>query len=207
MIRSFTVVPTNLAEWDRFFRATEVIPTAGTVDTDSIAPLAVTATKIADDAVITRTIASNAVGNAELRDSTAASVIGRAGAAGDPEDIASTTDGQLLVRRAGALGFGTLVDADIPATLARDSEVTSAISTHAGEADPHAVYRLESVNVPWSEVSSKPAFTGLIYSGTGTPEGAITAGVGSTFHRTDGGAGTSFYVKESGTGNTGWVAK
>jgi len=46
-----------------------------------------------------------------------------------------------------------------------------------------------------------------IYSGSGSPEGAVTAAVGSTYHRTDGGSGTSFYVKESGTGNTGWVAK
>lgn len=46
-----------------------------------------------------------------------------------------------------------------------------------------------------------------IYSGAGTPEGAIAAEIGSTYHRNDGGAGTSFYVKESGSGNTGWVAK
>ncbi|HEX7114961.1 MAG TPA: hypothetical protein VF193_07500 [Steroidobacter sp.] len=46
-----------------------------------------------------------------------------------------------------------------------------------------------------------------IYSGAGTPEGAVTAPVGSLFLRSDGGAGTSMYVKESGTGNTGWVAK
>jgi len=46
-----------------------------------------------------------------------------------------------------------------------------------------------------------------IFTGTGSPEGAITASVGSTFHRTNGGAATSYYVKEAGTGNTGWVAK
>jgi len=46
-----------------------------------------------------------------------------------------------------------------------------------------------------------------IFTGTGSPEGAVTASVGSTFHRTDGGASTTLYVKESGTGNTGWVAK
>ncbi|CUS06482.1 hypothetical protein FDJ62_gp21 [Acinetobacter phage Loki] len=45
------------------------------------------------------------------------------------------------------------------------------------------------------------------FSGTGSPEGAVTAGIGSIYSRTDGGAATSFYVKESGTGNTGWVAK
>lgn len=46
-----------------------------------------------------------------------------------------------------------------------------------------------------------------IYTGVGTPEGAVTAPVGSMFLRSDGGAGTSFYIKESGSGNTGWVAK
>lgn len=45
------------------------------------------------------------------------------------------------------------------------------------------------------------------YTGSGSPEGALTAAVGSTYRRSDGGAGTSFYVKESGAGNTGWVAK
>jgi len=46
-----------------------------------------------------------------------------------------------------------------------------------------------------------------IFSGTGTPEAAVTAPIGSLYLRTDGGAGTTLYVKESGTGNTGWVAK
>jgi len=52
--------------------------------------------------------------------------------------------------------------------------------------------------------NSAPAF---VFSGTGTPEGAVTAVIGSLYLRTDGGAGTSHYVKESGSGNTGWVAK
>lgn len=46
-----------------------------------------------------------------------------------------------------------------------------------------------------------------IFSGTGSPEAAVTAPVGSLFLRTDGGAGSTLYVKESGTGNTGWAAK
>lgn len=43
------------------------------------------------------------------------------------------------------------------------------------------------------------------WSGTGSPEGAVTAGVGATFKRRDGGVGTSAYVKESNTGSTGWA--
>jgi hypothetical protein len=46
-----------------------------------------------------------------------------------------------------------------------------------------------------------------VYSGTGSPESAVTASVGSIFLRTDGGAATTLYVKESGSGNTGWIAK
>lgn len=48
---------------------------------------------------------------------------------------------------------------------------------------------------------------GGIYSGTGSPEGALAERVGAHYFRRDGGGGTTFYVKESGTGNTGWVAK
>lgn len=46
-----------------------------------------------------------------------------------------------------------------------------------------------------------------LYTGAGTPEGAVTARVGSLYLRSDGGTGTTLYVKQSGTGNTGWVAK
>jgi hypothetical protein len=42
-------------------------------------------------------------------------------------------------------GSGTVPDAQIPAAIARDAEVTSAIATHAGEADPHSGYLLESL--------------------------------------------------------------
>jgi hypothetical protein len=48
--------------------------------------------------------------------------------------------------------------------------------------------------------------TNGLYSGTGTPEGAVTAGIGSLYLRRDGSTGTVLYVKSSGTGNTGWVA-
>lgn len=54
-------------------------------------------------------IANNVVGDAQLRDSAALSVIGRAAnSAGDPADIAAGTDGHVLRRSGTALGFGTL---------------------------------------------------------------------------------------------------
>ena len=49
--------------------------------------------------------------------------------------------------------------------------------------------------------------TAGIYSGIGSPEGAVTANVGSLYMRTDGGASTTLYVKESGSSSTGWIAK
>ena len=39
---------------------------------------------------------------------------------------------------------GTASDAQVPAAVARDSEVTSEIATHAGAADPHTGYQRES---------------------------------------------------------------
>ena len=40
--------------------------------------------------------------------------------------------------------FRALVDADIPSAIARDAEVTSAVSTHEAAGDPHTGYALES---------------------------------------------------------------
>ncbi|MGH8656171.1 MAG: hypothetical protein ACREYE_30090, partial [Gammaproteobacteria bacterium] len=39
--------------------------------------------------------------------------------------------------------FRSLVDADIPAAIARDSEVSAAITAHEGAADPHTGYQKE----------------------------------------------------------------
>ena len=73
--------------------------------------------------------AAGSVSNEQLRDSEAVSVIGRsANSVGAPADIEASANDQFLVRRANVLGFGGLVDADIPATLARDTEVTAAIT-------------------------------------------------------------------------------
>jgi len=49
---------------------------------------------------------------------------------------------------------------------------------------------------------------GLIFSGAGGPNGAVTASPGAIYLNTSGGAGTTLYVKESGVNtNTGWVGK
>jgi hypothetical protein len=120
------------AWWERLFRAMQVSP-----DNDSV-----TTEKIADEAVT----------NAKFRDSAGYSVIGRtASSAGSPADIAAGTERHVLVRRAGGLIFDAIQDADIPATIARDSEVSSAqaaaeataaaaLAAHVVAADPHPTY-------------------------------------------------------------------
>ena len=63
--------------------------------------------------VATAGIADNAVTDTKLRDSAATSVIGRsAGSSGDPADIAAGTNGNILRRAAGIIGFGTIDLAD-----------------------------------------------------------------------------------------------
>lgn len=44
------------------------------------------------------------------------------------------------------------------------------------------------------------------FTGTGSPESAVTAGVGSQFYRTDNSGGDGIYFKKTGSGNTGWLA-
>lgn len=141
-------------------------------------------------------------------------------------------DNKFHVKRSGQLVFDSIQLTDVPAGVATDAEVTTAanaakaaaeataaaaLAAHEAAPDPHqqyltqtegdARYRELTDAVTYAEITGKPAALALIFSGTGSPEGAVTAGVGSTYHRTDGGAGTSFYVKESGAGNTGWIGK
>lgn len=81
------------------------------------------------------------VTDVKLRESQATSVIGRSpSSAGSPADIQATVDGQFLRRAAGTLAFGAIVDSDIPSNIARDTEVTDAITAHEGALDPHPVY-------------------------------------------------------------------
>ena len=48
--------------------------------------------------------------------------------------------------------------------------------------------------------------TATIFSGSDSPEGAVTATVGSLYLRTNGGNGTTIYCKTSGSSSTGWRA-
>lgn len=187
--KMFRSIPQNVVDWGRFFKEVEISTDPGTVTDESFA------------------------------NRSGLSVIGRsASTTGKPADINASANGQFLGRRSDVVGFFGINDGDLPSSIARDSEVTSgdaavtsafqaADAAHVAASDPHTQYRKESDNVPYAEVSGKPAALALLYTGTGSPESVITAGVGALYLRTDGGAGTCLYVKESGTGNTGWVAK
>lgn len=110
----FREVPRNASEWERYLR--QVNLAAGDVGD----------TQLAD----------NAVTNAKLRDSVGTSVIGQAtGSTGNPADIIATADDQLLMRRSDTLVWTTLTDSDIPASIARDSEVTTAVAAEAAARD------------------------------------------------------------------------
>lgn len=216
-IKSFKAVPKDPAEWDRFFRETPVTPSLDSVDGSIIKDGAVSEPKLADDAVSTRTIADNAVNDQRLRDSNGCSFIGRSvNSTGDPADII-IAEGQFAGRRSNVLGSYALIDSDIPASIARDAEVTAAITAHEGASDPHpgyltqtegdARYRELTDAVTYSELTGKPAALALLFSGTGDPNGVVVATRGALFLRTDGGAGTCLYVKESDTTSSDWVAK
>lgn len=77
---------------------------AATVGTTELVDLNVTTGKLANDSVT----------DTKLRNSAATSVIGRsAGTTGDPADIASTTNGDVLRQAAGVLGFGAIPESSV----------------------------------------------------------------------------------------------
>ncbi|WP_336078571.1 pyocin knob domain-containing protein [Paenibacillus sp. 203] len=67
---------------------------------------------------------------------------------------------------------------------------------------------IEEGNIGWQggDLNSLKASSANLFSGNGSPEGAVSAPVGSLYRRLDGYAGETLYIKESGTGNTGWRA-
>jgi hypothetical protein len=156
MLVSFRQIPRDLADWDRFFRQVPVTPDPNSVGDTQIQTGAVTSDKIAPENVDTAAVADGAITDSKLRDSAACSVIGRANnSSGTPADISLSVDDQFLVRRAGTITSGAILDSDIPATLARDTEVSAgdaasvataaaALASHVAATDPHTGYQLES---------------------------------------------------------------
>lgn len=140
-LRGFRVLPESVADWDRFFRDVPVAPDPASVGQTELKVNAVATANIQDLAVNTLKLAADAVTDAKLRNSSALSVIGRASNTnGDPADILASATNTFLSRRGTALVFDPLLDSDIPGTIARDTEVTAAITAHEGAADPHPTY-------------------------------------------------------------------
>lgn len=97
--------------------------------------------QLPDESVSTSEIAPKAVTDSRLRDSQSCSVIGRSlNSAGSPTDIQAATNGHYLRRSGDVLSFGAIADSDIPASIARDTEVTAAVSAHEAAGDPHTQY-------------------------------------------------------------------
>lgn len=120
------------------------VNTTAVVDPDFIdtATIDVVPDTVATPDTVAWNVIDDSISNAKLRNSAATSVIGRsAGTTGDPADIAASLDGQVLRRASGTLGFGAvdladadavtglLPDANIAATLTRDSEWPGATAT------------------------------------------------------------------------------
>lgn len=129
-ISGFRVIPTNTAEWDRFFRGVPVIPDPASVGPDQLQANAVMTVNLQDDSVTTPKLDDAAVTNGKLALMPAVSVKSRASATdGSPGDTVAAADNTFLARRAGQLVFDPLVDADIPGSIARDTEVIAAIAS------------------------------------------------------------------------------
>jgi hypothetical protein len=83
----------------------------------------------------TMDIDANVVGNTELRDSSALSVIGRSvNSVGDPADIVASVDGDVLRRSGATIGFGSIPESSVTnlvSDLAGKVPTTRTITTNA----------------------------------------------------------------------------
>lgn len=143
----------NKATLDRWCRATPISPSHNSVGSEELK--------------------SGSVLNEKLRDSAGNSVIGRSGSvSGDPADI-PLGEGQFLGTRGGVTGGFGLLDADIPGSIARDSEVAAAIDEHEAAVDPHPQYALQTLLANYAVLETTGTYTGA-YTGTTTdPEPVI----------------------------------
>lgn len=104
------------------------------------------------------TIPNNAVTFARMQDIAGVSIVGKPDAGvGDPTVITSTSDNQLLVRRAGVLVWATLVAADLPAHA---SSHQNGGSDEVGTATPTANA------IPKAQSGNTQLATGWLGSGT-----------------------------------------
>jgi hypothetical protein len=122
----------------------------------------------------------------ELPPSAGTSVLGRASASpGAPADIVAGSDGTFLKRAGSTLAFSQIADGDIPAGIARDAEVATAITTavdsaitaHEAAGDPHPGYTTAaelSGAISTHSVAADPHSVYPLAAGTETISGAWT---------------------------------
>jgi len=155
--------PKDSAEWARWARQVAVEPDDGTVGTQKIQDQAVT--------------------NAKLRFSAGASVVGRSASSGGALADIVASNGEVLIGRSGGLVFDFIADADLPTSIARDSEVSAgnaatlaaanvvsagALAAHVADPDPHPQYLTAAEgNAAYAALESTGTYTGA-YTGTAT---------------------------------------
>lgn len=159
------------------------------VATSMIDDLAVTAIKLAADAVETAKIANlavtlgkianDAVDNTKIRNSGALSVIGRSvNSTGDPADISATVDGQVLRRSGTGLGFGEVATAgiaDLAVTLGKLA-ADSVDDTKAGNRVPQFIRRKGGDASSWLVYGTTNYTPTTVRMQAGVFEVTITAG-------------------------------
>lgn len=99
--------------------------------------------------------------------------------------MAGVSDGQFLKRSGATVVGAALVDADIPATIARDSEVSGAVSAHAAAGDPHTGYQLESEKAQASGYASLDGSTKVPIAQLPTGTSSSTVCIGNDSRLSD----------------------
>lgn len=151
ILRFGRAIPTSLREWERVFERLNLVIqedaggttiTADVLNAGNVSPNdAAFVTLAANDSLSMERVLTPASGELTLTDNGAGNTVELGlDDVGTPGSYAKVTvDAKGRVTAGGALG-----DADIPATIARDSEVTSAIATHEAAGDPHPVYMTQA---------------------------------------------------------------
>lgn len=202
-LRAPQVFPQDQRSWDQWARSVPIKP-----DPNS---------------VTTVTVEDKAITDEKLRDSPPTSVIGRTtNTPGTPGNIVAGADDRFLVRRSGTLAFGTIGDSDIPASIARDTEVSAgdaAVTSAFQAADTALEASILALSDPFpqyltqAEGDARYAQLSTVLSGSATydpPSLADGAGTTTTVTVTGAALGgfarASFSLDLQGITLTAWVS-
>ena len=113
--------------------------------------------------------------------------------------ITAAASGEYIRHNGTAWVDAVIEDADIPSTIARDAEVTSAIASHAAAADPHTGYQLESEKGAVNGYASLDANSRVPNAqiATGTPDGTKFLRDDRTWAAASGGGTTHTLVRKT----------